>query len=150
MYERWLEHIAAFDQCTEDNSWARLEPFFTEDMRYVVTGSPYCCDIHGRDKVLKGFEKSVNGFDRKFDKRDWRAASIKLFQPSCLQAHVTGTYEIAGKPKLQFGVQGLWFFREDRICMMVDLYDISQADVVDVLEWPETYGAEMELDASYV
>ncbi len=150
MYDIWLEHIAAFDKTVEDDNWDRLVPFFHEDIRYFVTGAPFACDIQGRDAVFAGFKKSLDGLDRKFDKRDWRCGEIMVSPPNLIKGTIIGTYEMTGKPPLQFGVQSIWGFTDDKISLMVDLYDISRMDAINSLDWLEEHGVEFDLDASYV
>jgi len=66
---RFLAYAAAFENTYADDDWSRLEPFFADDAVYTVTGLPSSCEIRGRDNILRGIRRSVDGFDRRMDSR---------------------------------------------------------------------------------
>ena len=58
-------YAAAFEETYVDDNWRRLEPFVHEEIVYEVCNIPFHCALAGRDQVLQGIAKSVNGFDRR-------------------------------------------------------------------------------------
>jgi hypothetical protein len=66
----FLAYAAAFEQTFADDNWQRLEPFFTEDATYEVSGLPSACVLHGRDQIFRGIKKSLDGFDRRMASRE--------------------------------------------------------------------------------
>jgi hypothetical protein len=148
MIERWREWIAAFDASVADDNWDRLAPFLCDDVVYSVAGVPFACEVHGRDAVIAAFAKSIRNFDRHFDERHWHGVGVHAFPPNAVTGRSMGRYRLAGKPELTFSAQSLWLFRGDRLCIMTDIYDVSEADVIMALEWLGLYGEGF--DASYV
>jgi hypothetical protein len=67
--ETFLAYAAAFEQTYADDNWQRLEPFFAEDATYEVSGLPAACKLSGRDQILRGIKKSLDGFDRRMSSR---------------------------------------------------------------------------------
>ena len=51
---RFMAYAAAFEQTFADDNWQRLEPFFTPDATYRVSGLPASCELHGRDAIFRG------------------------------------------------------------------------------------------------
>lgn len=106
MIDRWKDWIAAFDAACETDDWAPLSAFLTEDVVYIVAGAPFACEIRGRDNVIAGFRKSVYGFDRKFDSREWTGVGIKLWGIEAVTARAQGRYTRDGKAPLSFAAAG--------------------------------------------
>ncbi|MEO0398216.1 MAG: nuclear transport factor 2 family protein [Pseudomonadota bacterium] len=149
VYEAWKSWITAFETAAMNGRWDEAASHLTEDCLYVVAGGPYACEVKGRTAIIKGFQRSLAGFDQKFDRREWRAGKIRLHEPNAVTAVVTGTYTIVGKPPLRFGVDGQWFFRDDKVFLMADLYDLGLADTADTLNWMGAHSDGMTLDGSY-
>ena len=68
--QRFGAHAMDFEKTFEDDDWARLEGYFAEDATYTVTGTPFDCAVRGRDAIFRAIKKSIDGFDRRFDKRE--------------------------------------------------------------------------------
>lgn len=149
LYEGWKAWIDAFEAAVQTGDWSDAAKHLSEDCMYVVAGGPYACEVKGRTAVIDGFKSSFAGFDQKFDRREWRAGKVRLHEPNAVSAVVMSTYEKDGRPPLRFGVDCHWFFRDDHIFLMTDLYDLGLADAADTLDWLESYGADLNLDASY-
>ena len=148
MIANWKDWIAAFDMACGTDDWAPLAAYLTEDVVYLVAGAPFACELRGRDAVIAGLQKSVRGFDHKFDPRVWEGVGIKVWGAEAVTARAKGTYRIAGKPALSFAANGSWYFRGAQICLMTDIYDLSEVDSMDALNWLGLHGAGM--DPSYV
>jgi SnoaL-like domain len=148
MLERWKDWIAAFDACVADDSWDRLAPFLTEDVIYAVTGAPVACEIRGRDAVIAGFAKSIRNFDHKLGTREWYGVGVRSYAPNAIAARAMVVYRTGQTPPISFSAQGFWLFRDDRICLMTDVYDAHEADAAAALELLAQSGGE--LDPSYV
>lgn len=64
-----MDYAAAFEQTYIDDDWTRVAPFFAEDASYEVRGGPLACKIIGREGILHGLKKSIDGLDRRCDDR---------------------------------------------------------------------------------
>jgi hypothetical protein len=147
MIERWREWIATFDRACEDDDWTRLAPFLTDDVIYAVTGAPFACEIRGRDAVIDGFARSIRNFDRRFDERRWFGVGIRSFDPNAITGRAMGWYRIGDAPPITFSARSLWLFRDDRLSVMVDVYDTQEHDVQLTMERIVATG--LDVDASY-
>lgn len=150
LYETFKTWIDTFETAVATDDWDAAARMMADDVRYIVAGSPYACDLRGKTSVLDGFRHSLTNFDAKFEDREWRVGNIRLFEPSCVMGTVIGTYTKAGLPPLRFGVEAQWFFQDGKVSLMTDLYDLSTADVSDALGWIGEHGGPLGLDASYV
>ena len=146
--EIWRDWINAFDQAFETGDWSKARSFLTEDVVYIVAGAPFACELRGRDAVIGGFQKSLSNFDKKFDERRWEAVDVRLWEDHVVTAFAKGDYVLAGKPAITFSAKSHWFFRDDKISVMTDVYDLTQVNVQETLQWLATHGTDM--DASYV
>jgi ketosteroid isomerase-like protein len=141
MLEFWKTWITAFDAAAASDDWSALGRFLTEDAVYTVAGVPYACEIRGRDAVIAAFQKSLRGFDRKFDRRFYEAVGIKVWGETAITARAKVRYTLAGAPDVSFSARGAWFFRGGLISVMTDIYDSSEVDLVETLAWLQHYGA---------
>nr|WP_070959239.1 nuclear transport factor 2 family protein [Hyphomonas sp. Mor2] len=146
--ETWRAWINAFDRAFETGDWSHAESFLTDDVVYIVAGVPFACELRGRSAVIEGFKKSLSNFDSKFDERRWEAVDLHIWEDHAITAYAKGDYVLAGKPPLTFAAKGQWFFRDNKISVMTDIYDLTQVNVQESLQWLATHGADM--DASYV
>lgn len=144
---RWRQWVAAFEAAVVDDGWQRLAPFLTEDVRYIVAGVPFACDLQGRDAVIAGFARSIANFDRRLDSRQWFGVGIRAFAPGAVTGRACGVYTWAGAPPLSFGALSSWFYRGEAIALMTDIYDAAEADAQAALAWIATHGPD--LDPSY-
>lgn len=147
MLDHWKSWIAAFDRACQTDDWTPLAAFLTEDVVYIVAGAPFACEVRGRDAVIAAFQKSIGNFDRKFDERHWRGVGVRVWAPNAITGRAQGRYRMAGKPELIFSAYGHWYYRGDKICLMTDIYDLSEQDVIEALEWLGMHGEG--LDPSY-
>ncbi|MEL7042259.1 MAG: nuclear transport factor 2 family protein [Pseudomonadota bacterium] len=146
--EIWRDWIRAFDQAFETGDWHTARSFLAEDVVYIVAGAPFACELRGRDAVISGFQKSLSNFDKKFDERRWEAVDVRVWDDHAITAFAKGDYGLNGKPPITFSAKSHWFFRGDEISVMTDVYDLSQVNVQETLQWLAKHGGDM--DASYV
>lgn len=147
MLENWRNWIVAFDAAVERDDWESLRPFLTEDVTYTVSGAPFACHLVGADAVLAGFQKSITNFDRHFDERMWFGVGVREFAPDVVTGRAMGVYRLGNLPPLHFSAPSVWRFRDARIAMMQDCYDLAEADVQAALVWLGEHAPD--LDASY-
>ncbi len=145
--ERHDAWINDFEATVADDRWDRLEPWLTEDVRYIVAGTPFGCSLNGRKAVLDGLARSIRNFDRQFDRRVWTAVGTRSLPPNGVTARIWVTYEKAGLPPLGVPATSQWFYDDGRITTMVDLYEEDIAEMAVAYQWLAAHGAG--LDPSY-
>lgn len=147
MIEIWRQWTAAFDRTVDSDDWNSLRPFLADDVTYTVSGVPFGCHLVGANAVLAGYAKSIGNFDRHFDRRWWFGVGVREFAPNIVTARAMGVYLLGDKPLLHFSAASLWRFRDGKIAMMQDCYDLAEADVQTALAWLAEHAPT--LDPSY-
>jgi hypothetical protein len=118
---RFIEYASAFEQTFVDDDWARLEPYFSADAIYVVTGdAPLGGRWEGGKQILEHLQESVNGLDRKFDERCIEALGAPRIGEDSFEMSWRGTYRKAGCPDLVFGGTERATFEGERIRLLED------------------------------
>lgn len=119
--KRFLEYAAAFEQTYDDDDWERLEPYFTEDAVYTVTGGPPLGGrFEGRKRVLDQLRQVLDALDRRFDERRVQPVDEPKVGKDWFEMDWRATYEKAGCPDLVFEGSERVTFRGDRIILMED------------------------------
>lgn len=147
MLEHWKNWINAFDAAVEQDDWESLRRFLDDDVTYTVSGVPFACHLVGVVAVLAGFQKSIANFDRHFDERMWFGVGVREYAPDVVTGRAMGVYRLRDLPLLHFSAPSVWRFREGKITMMQDCYDLAEADVQAALGWLGEHAPD--LDASY-
>jgi hypothetical protein len=141
---RFMAYAAAFEQTVADDNWQRLEPFFTPDATYRVSGLPAACELHGRDAIFRGIKKSLDGFDRRMSKR----RIVPSQPPTEVDGRVTlygyVTYQRDNAPPIDLHAVIVCEFDGDRICRMHDTFTLDAA----AISWLQDHAHD--LDGSYV
>lgn len=127
--QRFLAYAADFEKTFADDDWTRLEDYFAPGAVYSVEGIPQACEIEGRDAILRAIKKSLDGFDRRFDRR----ALVPEGPPEVEGRRVTirGTlrYEKEGLPNLELKAsETAELDEEGRIVRLADAYPADQGE----------------------
>ena len=120
--ERFYAYAMAFEETYDDDDWTRVAPFFAEDAVYEVRNSALACRIEGRDAILRGLKKSLDGFDRRFGKRALDVTSGPDVQGDEVGIGWTATYHVADAPPLVLRGRSTARLRDGRIVELVDEY----------------------------
>lgn len=147
MIALWQKWISAFDAAVGNDDWNSLRPLLVSDVSYTVSGAPFACHLVGADAVLAGFRKSINNFDKHFDRRWWFGVGVREFAPDVVTARAMGVYQLADRPLLHFSAHSLWRFKGDQVAAMQDCYDLAEGDVQAALAWLAEHAPGV--DASY-
>lgn len=144
--ESFFAYAAAFEQTYADDNWERLRPFFATDAVYEVVGGPMACRIEGVDSILDGMKKSLDGLDRRCDRRFIDLTDGPEIEGDTLRISWTAGYEIGDSPRGQFSGKSEATLRDGQIVELRDLYD--DASMARFAEWVQQYAPD--LDGSYV
>ena len=144
--QRFGAYALDFEKTFEDDDWTRLEGYFAEDATYTVTGTPFDCEVQGRDAIFRAIKKSIDGFDRRFDKREIVPDGPPVVDGNRVTFSGTGQYEKNGVDALTIALSETAELDEQgRIVHLTDVYPEGQDEMY---AWLERYSAEF--DASYV
>ena len=128
--QRFGEYAAEFEKTFADDDWTRLEPFFAPDVRYVVAGSPYDCELRGRDAVLAGLRKALDGMDRRFDHREIQPNGESIVEGNRVVFLAKVVFEKDGVEPLSFTLAETSEYDDaGRIVLLRDDYDAGQDHV---------------------
>jgi hypothetical protein len=122
--KRFLEYATAFEQTYADDDWSRLQPYFTEDAVYRVTGgAPLGGTWQGRTQLLTHLREIVNQLDRRFDERIVEPLGEPMAGVDSFEIRWRGTYRKKSLPDLVFEGTERVVFEGDRIKLMEDLME---------------------------
>jgi hypothetical protein len=141
---RFLAYAAAFEQTFADDDWSRLEPFFTEDAVYRVSGIPASCELRGRTNIFLGIRKSLDGFDRKMAHREIVPTAPPSEQGDTVTLQGFVRYRRADSTPIELHATIVARFEGDRIADMHDTFVLDGS----AMTWFGKYAAD--LDGSYV
>jgi hypothetical protein len=142
----FFAYAAAFEQTYADDDWERLRPFFAADAVYEVVGGPMACRIEGVDGILAGMKKSLDGLDRRCDRRFIDVTGAPEIDGDTLRISWAAGYEVGDSPRGQFPGKSEATLRDGQIVELKDIYD--DASMGPFSEWKEQYAPD--LDGSYV
>lgn len=116
---RFARYAAAFEESYVDDDWSRLEEFFTEDAVYAVSGERF----EGRDALLAGLKRSVDGLDRRFDERKLEPRGEPELDERSISFGWRAIYRKPGLPDLVIGGRERAEFEGERIKLLEDVMD---------------------------
>jgi hypothetical protein len=146
LLQRFGAYALDFEKTFEDDDWSRLEGYFAEDATYTIKGTPFDCEVRGRDAIFRAIKKSIDGFDRRFDKREIVPGGPPVVDGNRVTFSGTGQYEKKGVDSLTIELsETAELDEEGRIVSLVDVYPEGQDEM---LGWLERHSAEF--DPSYL
>jgi hypothetical protein len=130
----FVNYALRFEQAYASDDWSIVEPCFTEDASYVVTGAPAFAGIHvGREAVLAHFRAAVNGFDRRFGRRGVEATDGPYEKDGVVMMPWVAIYTAPGAPELRMDGTSTVRFRGTRIQRLEDQIPPESAE--KALRW---------------
>ena len=141
---RFMAYAAAFEQTYADDDWTRLEPFFADDAVYTVSGLPLACELRGRDNILRGMKKSLDGFDRRMDLRQLAPTAPPSASGDTVTLHGLVRYRRGDSPAVELRATLEAELHDGRITRMHDHFTLDPAGEA----WLASYAAD--LDGSYI
>ena len=142
---RFAAYAADFEKTFEDDDWTRLEGYFAEDAIYSIKGTPFDCEVRGRDNIFRAIKKSIDGFDRRFDSRAIDGEGAPVVDGNRVTFSGSGHYEKEGVDPLTIQLSETAELDETgRIVSVVDVYPEGQDEM---LRWLERH--RDDFDPSY-
>ena len=140
--DRFLAYAQDFEKTYVDDDWSRLERYFAPDATYEVTGATPAL-LKGRDAIFRGIKKSLDGFDRKFAKRELEIEGAPAVEGDTIMVDWLGIYTRAGTPALRVRGRSVARYKGDLIAQLKDEMKPDEA----LVKWFGQYG--QGLDGSY-
>ena len=139
--QRFGEYAADFEKTFQDDDWTRLHAYFHGDASYIVSGSSFDCEILGRDAVLSALRKALDGFDRRFDRREIGPNGEPVTDATRVISSGICRYEKEGLDPLTFAVsETAEFDNSGRIFRLRDDYPAGQNEMS---QWFEKIGRSL-------
>jgi SnoaL-like domain len=121
--QRFMAYASAFEQAFGDDDWTRLRPYFATDALYLVDARDFGCRLVGPDAIVAGFKKSVDGFDRRFERRDTAVTSAPEVDGDEMRVGWTVTYTKTGVAPLALRGRSMVRYRDGVIAQLTDSFD---------------------------
>lgn len=142
--QRFMTYAGDFEKTLADDDWTRVKPYFADDAIYEVKAS-FGCKLIGPDAICKGIKKSLDGFDRKFDRRDIEVIGQPEVEGDEMRVAWRIVYHKNGLAPYTLEGRSMARYRDGKIAYLSDSYD---SDVDSILAaWAQDNG--VELDPSY-
>jgi hypothetical protein len=144
--ESFLAYLQAFEATYVDDDWSRLEALFAPEAIYRVAGSElYDCELRGRDAVLTGLRRFLDGFDRKCERR-LELLGRPVVDCNSVRFRGVAYYRRGESPELPVELEERIDFEDGRIVRLIDTYPRGLAE--RSAAWLAKWGADLEM--SYV
>ena len=143
--QRFLAYAGDFERTLADDDWDRLRPYFADDAVYEVQAEAFGCRLVGPAAIFAGIKKSLNGFDRKFDKRDIDVTSGPEISADEIRMGWAVTYQAEGRSPFVLRGRSAVRYAGDKIAHLCDSYDPSVG--AELATWQRENG--VRLDPSY-
>jgi hypothetical protein len=145
LIRQFIEQRAAFEKTYEDGNWARMEPYFGENLTYEVMNMPFHCVISGRGAVIAGLRRSIENFDR-LCLRTVGIGAMVFEEGGNVLVHGGIRFQRGGSPPIESGLWEIATYRDGLIERLIDVYD--PGDGARFERWMAEWGDG--LDASYI
>jgi len=61
----FVDYVIDFERAYKNDDWTHVEAYFSPDAVYEVRNTNFDCRLQGPKNIVKGFKRSLDGFDRK-------------------------------------------------------------------------------------
>ena len=143
--ERFMAYAQDFERTFHDDDWSRLAQYFAPDATYEVRNVQTPCVLRGRDAIFRGIKKSLDGFDRKFAKRDIEVTNGPEISDEGMRLGWKVVYSKTGLPPFVLRGQSSVRYANGKIAYLCDAYEPSVA--VELAAWRRESG--VAIDPSY-
>jgi len=144
-----IHYASDFEIAYKTDIWTEVASHFETDAVYEVRNTDFSCRIEGRDAIVTGFKKSLDGFDRHL-KRTMKRTMYVVDGPNEHGNELSfvwfGQYSQAGIPPLELSARQTLLFNDGKIKLLVDEFLPNYGE--DAGSWIATY--RPDLNPAYV
>jgi hypothetical protein len=145
MLRHFVNYAIKFEQAYASGNWKLVEPCFTADAAYVVSGADALAGSYeGRDAVLAYFAASTNGFDKRFDSREVTVIDGPRERDDHVWLRWLGTYRVQDAPDLLMEGESRAWFDGARIRRLEDW--IPPEFAATTAAYMQAHGAKLRAD----
>lgn len=144
--QQFIAYAGDFEKTLADDDWTRLRRYFTDDAVYEVKSNVFECRLTGPTAIFADMKKSLDGFDRRFTRRDVEISDGPSVEGDEMQVGWKVVYHLDGQPSFALPGRSTVRYAGDRIAYLVDAYDDATVSA-DFSAWQRQTG--IALDPSY-
>ena len=142
----FFQYAVAFEDTYKDDNWERLRQYFADDAVYEVVGGPLACRIEGVDAIFAGMKKSLDGMDRRADRRYIDVLGSPQLDGDTISLNWRVGYDVGEAPRGEFTGRAEATVRDGVIVTLRDIYD--EDDIARFGEWAAEHAPDF--DGSYL
>ena len=142
---QFMAYARDFEKTLADDDWTRLRRYFADDAVYEVQAQSFGCRLTGPAAIFAGMKKSLDGFDRKFAKRDIEVTSGPEISRDEIRMGWKVVYTQEGLAPFALRGRSTVRYADGKIVHLIDSYDPDMESEFAV--WQRTHG--IQLDPSY-
>ncbi|MFT4519335.1 MAG: hypothetical protein ACI9JM_001731 [Halioglobus sp.] len=142
----FLAYASEFEKSYADNEWERLYEFLQPDATYEVVSEKYGCTLVGPEAIFRGTKKSLDGLDRRFEKRTIQPKDDIQSSDNEFSISWIAIYEQSGLPTLELHGHSHVLFRDGKIQTLTDSY--TPEGELQVQAWLDEN--DFPVDLSYI
>ncbi len=134
---RLLEYAMDFEVAYETDRWDDVQRHFAPDAKYEVRNTDFDCQIVGAEYIVRGFKKSLDGFDRQLQRK---VSVVKGPHEDGDSVSFTwlGRYAAPNCPVLELSACQTLHFSDGLICHLIDEFLPESGE--KARRWMESYG----------
>ncbi len=142
---QFMAYATDFERTFADDDWTRLRRYFADDAVYDVKAKSFGCHLVGPAAIFAGMKKSLDGFDRRFAKRDIEVTSGPEVSGAEMRMGWKVVYSKEGLPPFVLRGASTVRYANGKIVHLVDSYDPSIE--TEFADWQRVNG--LAVDPSY-
>jgi len=142
---QFMAYATDFERTFADDDWTRLRRYFADDAVYDVKAKSFGCHLVGPAAIFAGMKKSLDGFDRRFAKRDIEVTSGPEVSGAEMRMEWKVVYSKEGLPPFVLRGASTVRYANGKIVHLVDSYDPSIE--TEFADWQRVNG--LAVDPSY-
>jgi hypothetical protein len=143
--QKFMAYAGDFEKTLTDDDWTRVKPHFADDAVYEVKAAPFACKLSGPDAICAGIKKSLDGFDRQFDRRDIEVIGQPEIEGDEMRIAWSIVYHKEGLAPYTLRGRSMARYRDGKIIYLADSYDPGVDE--NFAAWQRDNG--LALDPSY-
>lgn len=141
----FMAYAGDFEKTLGDDDWSRVKPHFAADAVYDVKAVSFGCKLTGPEAICAGMKKSLDGFDRKFDRRDIEVVGQPEIDADEMRLSWKVVYHKEGLASYTLPGHSTVRYRDGKIVYLADNYDPGVDETF--VAWQRDNG--LTLDPSY-